>query len=85
MNARTQAVPINAGTMITAPVTENAPLGAGATEKLTATAHLCRTSVQLTNQKTEGGPIAAGTLWSATARELAQPGAGATVPPTAEH
>ena len=84
MKARTQAVPINAGTMSTALATENAPLGAGATEKLTATAHLCRTSVQLTNRKTEGGPIAAGTLWSATARELARPGAGAMAPPTAE-
>ena len=84
MKERTQVVPTNAGTMIIALVTENAPLGAGATENRTATAHLCRTSVRLTNHKTEEVPTVAGTLWSATARELAQPGAGATVPPTVE-
>ena len=84
MNARTQAVPINVGTMITALVTENAPLGAGATENLTAMAHLFQICVKLTNHKTAGGPIAAGTPWNVTAIDNAQLGAGAMAPPTAE-
>ena len=84
MKARTQGVPIHAGTMITALVTENAPFGAGAMVAPSAMAHQCRSRVRLTNHKIIGGPTVAGKIWSAPARELAQPGAGAMEPPIAE-
>ena len=84
MKDRTQAVPIHAGTMIIAPATENAPLGAGAMEKLTATARRCLTCARLMNRKTVGAPTAAGTPWSATEIENARPGAIVTESPTAE-
>ena len=84
MKERTGRVPTNARSMIIALVTENAPFGATASENRTATAHLCRTSVRLTNHKTAEVPGVAGPLWNAKARKLAQPGAIASVPPTVE-
>ena len=65
--------------MITAPVTENALLGAGATASHTVTASPFLISAPLTREQTEGVPTAAGTPWSAMVKELARPGAGATV------
>ena len=76
--------PTDAGTMIIALVIELAPLGAGATENRTATAHLCRTGARVTKHKTAEVPTVAGKIRNATATELAPLGAGARVYPTVE-
>jgi len=82
--AKTRKVPISAGMMISALVTENALLGAGAMAIHTATAHQFLTCAPLTRAKTEGVPTGAGTPWNATATEIAQSGAGARAFRTAD-